>query len=141
MRELSKSIQRRLHIPAFSNRYFVGSGIDIGGKPDPLGFYRPLFRGMKSCETWDIEDGDAQFLSGVNDNTFDFVHSSHCLEHMRDPSVALANWLRVLKPGGHAIVLVPDEDMYEQGAWPSRFNRDHKWTFATYKEKSGGGIH
>jgi hypothetical protein len=33
-------------------------------------------------------------------------------------------------------VIVPDEDLYEQGFWPSRFNRDHKWTFTIAKRAS-----
>ena len=55
---------------------------------------------------------------------------------MHNPKVALQNWLRILKPGGHLIVLVPDEDMYEQGVFPSTFNPDHKWTFTVSKSKS-----
>jgi len=66
----------------------------------------------------------------------DFVHSSHCLEHMRDPREAMHHWLRVLKAGGHLIVTVPDEDLYEQGIFPSTFNPDHKWTFTMHKTKS-----
>jgi ABC-type Zn uptake system ZnuABC Zn-binding protein ZnuA len=31
---------------------------------------------------------------------------------------------------------VPDEDLYEQGCWPSVFNSDHKWTFTLKKAKS-----
>jgi hypothetical protein len=31
---------------------------------------------------------------------------------------------------------VPDEDLYEQGVFPSTFNRDHKWTFTIFKTKS-----
>ena len=30
---------------------------------------------------------------------------------MRDPATALANWFRTVKPGGHLIVTVPDEDL------------------------------
>lgn len=136
MKECSKSIQRRLHTPAFASRYFVGSGVDIGGKPDPLSLYRHLFCRMESCQTWDIDDGDAQHMDGVADSSYDFVHSSHCLEHMQDPFEALANWIRILKPGGHAIIIVPDEDMYEQRIWPSRFNKDHKWSFTVNKTSS-----
>jgi SAM-dependent methyltransferase len=136
MKECSKSIARRLAHPNFSNRYFVGDGLDIGGKPDPLALYVELFSRMRSVRTWDLEDGDAQDLATVADATFDFVHSSHCLEHLRDPREGLKNWFRVLKPGGHLIVTVPDEDLYEQGQFPSTFNRDHKWTFTIFKPSS-----
>ena len=136
MKECSKSIARRLASPDFINHYFVGDGLDIGGKPDPLSLYSEMFCQMKSVRTWDWEDGDAQFLEGVEDEAFDFVHSSHCLEHMRDPEVAFSHWYRVVKPGGHLIITVPDEDLYEQGAFPSTFNQDHKWTFTIYKRDS-----
>ena len=59
-------------------------------------------------------DQAAELMASVADNTYDFVHSSHCLEHMRDPARAMHNWLRILKPGGHLVCLVPDEDLYEQ---------------------------
>src|SRR5262249_19674846 len=133
MKECSKSIQRRLADPNFAARYFVGDGLDVGGKPDPLNIYRELFVRMGTVRTWDLEDGDAQLLTGVEDDSVDFVHSSHCLEHLRDPREGLANWLRVVRPGGHLIVTVPDEDLYEQGVFPSTFNRDHKWTFTVLK--------
>jgi SAM-dependent methyltransferase len=136
MKECSKSVVRRLHDPAFVARYFAGHGLDIGGKPDPLCLYEELFPRIEGVRTWDIEDGDAQFLTGVADDSYDFVHSSHCLEHLHDPAEGLRNWFRVLKPGGHLILTVPDEDMYEQGEFPSTFNRDHKWTFTVFKERS-----
>ena len=136
MKECSKSVPRRLAHPNFSNRYFVGDGLDIGGKPDPLVLYVELFARMRSVRTWDWEDGDAQHLATVPDATFDFVHSSHCLEHLNDPREGLRNWFRVLKPGGHLIVTIPDEDLYEQGRFPPTFNKDHKWTFTIYKPSS-----
>jgi SAM-dependent methyltransferase len=136
VKECSKSIFRRLSDSNFIRKYFVGSGIDIGGKPDPLCFYREFFPLITSVKTWDWEDGDAQNLESVCDEQFDFVHSSHCLEHLSDPVKGLKNWFRVLKPGGYLIVTVPDEDMYEQGVFPSNFNLDHKWTFTLFKHKS-----
>jgi SAM-dependent methyltransferase len=136
MKECSKSVLRRLHDANFVRIYFRGSGIDIGGKPDPLVLYLELFPLMREVRTWDVEDGDAQLMAGVPDESLDFVHSSHCLEHLRDPKEALRNWFRILKPAGHLIVTVPDEDLYEQGMFPSTFNRDHKWTFTVSKAKS-----
>lgn len=136
MKECSKSIPRRLADPAFTTRYLVGTGLDIGGKPDPLALYAELFPRIASVRTWDWEDGDAQLLAGVDEGSFDFVHSSHCLEHLVDPRAGLAAWFRVLRPGGHLIVTVPDEDLYEQGVFPSTFNRDHKHTFTIHKQRS-----
>ncbi len=42
--------------------------------------------------------------------TFDAVFCSHCVEHLypQDVRVALAEFYRVTKPGGFAIVIVPD---------------------------------
>lgn len=136
MKECSKSIPRRLADSNFINRYFVGNGLDIGGKPDPLSLYQELFCQMRSVETWDWEDGDAQVMAGVLDGQYDFVHSSHCLEHLIDPCEGIKNWFRVVRSGGYLVVTVPDEDLYEQGAFPSTFNKDHKWTFAIFKHKS-----
>ncbi len=136
MKECSKSIQRRLADSNFLRRYFVGNGLDIGGKPDPLSLYKELFPLMNSIRTWDWDDGDAQFLEGIADESLDFVHSSHCLEHLVEPAEGLCNWLRVVREGGFLIITVPDEDLYEQGVFPSTFNRDHKWTFTIFKSKS-----
>ncbi|HWT28289.1 MAG TPA: class I SAM-dependent methyltransferase [Methylophilaceae bacterium] len=139
MYEASKALMRRLHDIRFATRYFVGNGIDIGCGPDPVSQYQEQFPLMRSCRSWDMPDGDAQLLASVADEAFDFVHSSHCLEHMRDPREALQHWLRVLKPGGHLIVTVPDEDLYEQGIFPSTNNSDHKWTFTIAKQASWSG--
>lgn len=129
MFEQSKAVKRRYHIGAFHNFYFVGKGIDIGCGDDSLNNYRHVFRGIESVRGWDLPDGDAQYLKGVEDNTYDFVTSSHCLEHMVDVTTALTNWVRVCKPGGYVVITIPDEEMYEHDYWPSRYNSDHKWSF------------
>ena len=60
---------------------------------------------------------------------YDAVCSSHCLEHMRDVPAALTQWWALVRKGGYLVLVVPDEDLYEQGGWPSLFNSDHKATF------------
>ena len=136
VKECSKAVMRRLREPNFASRFFVGDGLDVGGAPDPLAMYAELFPRMGKMIVWDKGDGDGQKLAKVKDEQFDFLHSSHCLEHLEDPRDGLANWFRVIKPGGHLIVIVPDEDMYEQGSFPSVWNSDHKWTFTIFKTKS-----
>lgn len=85
---------------------------------------------MATAVRFDKQQGDAQFVLRYQpESSFDCVHSSHCLEHMKDPVAALRDWWALVKPGGYMIVVVPDEDLYEQAAWPSLFNTDHKTTF------------
>jgi SAM-dependent methyltransferase len=72
----------------------------------------------------------------VADASQGFVHSSHCLEHLADPAEGLRHWFRAVKPGGHLIVTVPDEDLYEQRQFPSTHNPDHKWSFTIWKQRS-----
>jgi SAM-dependent methyltransferase len=136
MHETSKSIFHKLNDSRYATRYIVGDGIDIGSGPDSLALYGEFFPLMRSCRSWDLADGDAEHVASVQNATFDFVHSSHCLEHLRDPGNALENWLRILKPNGHLLCIVPDEDLYEQGVFPSTFNSDHKHTFSIFKKAS-----
>ena len=114
----------------------MGEGIDIGGLPDPLSLYLEFFPLIKSVKVWDLSDGDAQFMDGVMDDSYDFVTSSHCLEHLIDPFQGIKNWLRILRPGGHLIITIPEEDLYEQGTWPSNKNLDHKHSFTILKNES-----
>lgn len=133
MNETSKACERRVGNKSFADRYFVGHGIDIGAGSDSLGLWKDAFPNLKSVYPYDIKDGDDQYLSSVNDDSFDFVYSSHCLEHMKNPYSALENWIRVLKVGGYLVFTVPDEDMYERLCWPSQFNSDHKHSFTLSK--------
>jgi SAM-dependent methyltransferase len=136
MYETSKAMVRRSYDQRYTTRYLVGNGIDIGAGPDSIGEYYRLFPLMGLVKAWDLADGDAMLMAGEADQSYDFVHSSHCLEHLVDPYRALPNWVRLCRPGGHLIIIVPDEDLYEQGVWPSTFNPDHKWTFTIGKHQS-----
>jgi SAM-dependent methyltransferase len=128
--ETGKAVARRTHDHRFATRYYVGRGCDIGAGNDSLAYYQHLFPLMTEVVSWDKEQGDAQYMSGVPDASFDWVNSSHCLEHLHDSRAALHNWIRITKPGGHIIVVVPDAQLYEHGMWPSVRNPDHKWSFA-----------
>ena len=113
---------------AFLKKYFSGKIIDIGAGEDLV---------CDGAEKFDQDDGDANHITRYrNMNTYDTVHSSHCLEHMYEPEKALLEWWKIIKPGGYLVLVVPDEDLYEQGYWPSHFNRDHKATFTISNKKS-----
>jgi len=105
----------------------TGHGIDIGCGPDPI---------TPNVRKFDVNDGDANEITKYVREEFDFVFSAHCLEHMRDPARALREWWILVRPGGYLILIVPDEELYEQGYWPSLFNADHKASFTLSKQKS-----
>jgi hypothetical protein len=47
-------------------------------------------------------------LGQFQDASYDFVLSCHNLEHIANPVKALREWIRVLKPGGSLILVLPD---------------------------------
>lgn len=51
---------------------------------------------------------EARALAGIPSDAYDFLLSSHCLEHLADPLGALIEWRRVVRPGGHGLLVVPD---------------------------------
>jgi SAM-dependent methyltransferase len=51
---------------------------------------------------------DASDLSSIADQSYDFVLSSHTLEHFANPLKALYEWKRVIRPGGALILLLPN---------------------------------
>ncbi len=118
--ETRKARNRRIK-EGFFDKYCLGKGLDIGCGDDPL---------LDGICGWDLVNGDAQYLKGISDESFDFVYSSHCLEHMANVRIALRNWFRVVKPNGFLILYVPERDLYEKRTrLPSRWNADHRHMF------------
>lgn len=118
--ETSKAKARRMR-EGFFQKYCSGKGLDIGYGGDRI---------IETVDVWDIEHGDALELKNVQNDSYDFVYSSHTIEHMLNPEIALRNWFRVVKPNGYLIVYLPHRDLYEKKlTLPSRFNPDHKYFF------------
>jgi SAM-dependent methyltransferase len=124
---MNETTKAKTHWGAIEKQAIQGSGIDIGCGPDPV---------TPNARRFDVEHGDANVISQFVKEQFDFVYASHCLEHMHDPRMTILDWWKLVKPGGHLFILVPDEDLYEQGVFPSRFNNDHKATFTISKARS-----
>ena len=122
MDETSKSYNVRKSRGDFE-KYLHGNGLDIGPGRDPLKIE------SGNVATWDKEQGSAQYLETIADYSFDFVYSSHCLEHLPDIEVTLLNWCRVIKNNGYLYLTLPDYLLYEKLCWPS-WNSDHKYSFS-----------
>ena len=124
--ETSRAHNRRLR-EGFFKKYCNGEGLDIGYGGDVI---------VPDCAGWDLRNGDAQYLAGIDDESFDFVYSSHCLEHMYDVRIALKNWFRVVRKGGYLLLAIPHRDLYEKKkTLPSRWNADHKHMFLIGKSE------
>lgn len=124
MKETTKS---RPHWGPLELKVLAGHGIDIGCGPDPV---------RSDARRFDIENGDANRITDFVKEQFDYVYASHCLEHMDDPRATVLDWWKLVKPGGHLFIAVPDEDLYEQGVFPSQFAPQHKATFTISKRSS-----
>lgn len=111
------------------SRHIIGSGVELGPGPKPfpvdypavsttyLDRWRPdenrgLFQELGPAAEFVTPDIvcnlDTDKLKMLDDASQDFVIASHVLEHMADPIGLLDEVHRVLKPGGVALVLLPD---------------------------------
>jgi hypothetical protein len=105
-------------------------GVEIGGpsqtggliyscatKMDNIIFSRETVWSSHSSSTYNYYPGktgtviinDAVNITNVGDAAYDFIFSSHCLEHIANPIKALKEWLRIIKTGGHVILILPEK--------------------------------
>ena len=103
------------------SRFLTGRGLEIGalGNPMPLPnaseiLYSDVLRPEQIDEMYpgsrhpDIIS-DSERFDSIATGELDFVVANHVLEHVTDPIGALAEWHRVLKPGGLLLVSLPDK--------------------------------
>jgi 2-polyprenyl-3-methyl-5-hydroxy-6-metoxy-1,4-benzoquinol methylase len=81
----------------FKERGFKVTGTDF----DPKAIAEAKDNGL------DVHLGDLQEIS-FPENTFDVVFLSHVIEHVPNPIEALAEYYRILKPGGYLIAVTPN---------------------------------
>lgn len=119
-----KTFQRFLR-DGFFRRYMSGDHIlDIGYK----GYVQDAHPILPQAIGVDLDypGYDGKVLPFA-DESQDAVFNSHTLEHIADYRGALRDWFRVLKVGGHLIIVVPHQFLYERRREPpSRWNGDHR---------------
>lgn len=65
---------------------------------------------------------EASCLGQIESFNYDFLLSSNCLEHVANPIKALKEWLRVIKPGGTILLVLPKKES----------NFDHKREYTVF---------
>jgi len=80
--------------------------VDYSDKTDTL-FSRGEFKLCGEYAKVDVvaEGDDLPF----EDESYDYVISSHVIEHFFDPIAAIEEWFRVIKPGGYIFIIAPKQ--------------------------------
>lgn len=114
--------------------YTRGRGLDLGcgpnkGFPHFIGVDNGLDQTLFGIEVKpDIKVDTCERLPMFGSGAFDFVYSSHLLEHIKDHKSALKEWWRLIKPGGHLVLYLPHKLFYPNIGQPGS-NPDHKHDF------------
>lgn len=111
------------------------NGIEIGGPSPVFKYSLPLYQkiggldgaNFSNSTLWEgsIKEGktfnyykkklgfqfvsDGTDLSKILNNSYDFILSSNCLEHIANPLRALKEWRRILKNDGFLIIVLPNK--------------------------------
>lgn len=104
-------------IVPFAEKFCIGNGLDIGGTENwRLPWARPI----------NISFGDGFDAEKLPDGEYDFIFSSHTLEHVPNYINALSIWTEKIKRGGTLFLYLPHEDMEY---WLPQNNRKHLHIF------------
>lgn len=98
------------YISPVALQFCKGHGLDVGAGMWPL---------HKAIPVDLANGGDAMALP---DGEYDFIFSSHCLEHLPNPVAALEHWKTRLKPGACCFLYLPHPAMTY---WRPTRNRKH----------------
>jgi ubiquinone/menaquinone biosynthesis C-methylase UbiE len=106
------------------DKYCVGEGLEIGGaahnsfnlNTKNVDIVSPEYQVYADAQTKlcgkvlpvDIQ-ADASDIPVLN-NSYDFIISSHLLEHVANPIKVLKEWDRIIKPGGIIFMIIPHKE-------------------------------
>lgn len=90
-----------------------GVGTEIGAGVSPVPGLNPPPIYVDCFKSFGADPNRADFYGHAcalpfHDHALDYVIASHVLEHVANPVAALAEWYRVLRPGGIIYLVVPD---------------------------------
>lgn len=98
----------------FAEEFCKGFGYDVGCMKKEWSF--------PGSVPIDISFDDGYHALNLPEKSADYIHSSHCLEHIPDWVGVLDYWISKLNPGGVIFLYLPD---YSQEYWRPWNNRKH----------------
>jgi SAM-dependent methyltransferase len=134
VRRMFRSPLRDHH--AYQDLFRGKDGIEIGGPSELFRRVLPVYAVAKSVDgvnfssttVWEgrLVEGrtyayvkrkigwqficEATELKPISTECYDFVLSSNSLEHVANPLKAVKEWVRVLRPGGHLLLVLPRKE-------------------------------
>jgi len=108
--EILKNGNAMQYILPIASQFCKGKGIDVG-----CGNWC-----LPGAEPWDISSGGP--ANNLPEKKYDYIFSSHCLEHVVDPVSAVEHWRDRLNPNGCLFLYLPHPDMEY---WRPANNRKH----------------
>lgn len=116
--------------------YIAGLGLDIGCGTNRLSSSVLTTDWYPHSDTdliWNCVHEGSRYPYPFRDERFDFIFASHIIEDFAPDEIqwVFDEWLRMIKIGGHLIILVPD---MENGRYP---DWDEKFTSEDEEVKSG----
>jgi len=81
-----------------------------------------------------------QDLSLFGDDHFSFIYSDITIQHIPVPASEnyIRDFLRILKPGGLALFLIPDGPLHLQGSLPARVDKFYREQFRPFYKRIRG---
>ena len=134
-----QSLNHRLPVRNwFAQKYLRGRGAEIGAQQVPTKVsngcqveYLDVISNEKLISRYGLPAADLVPLTHIidghdlgvyDDGELDFLIANHVLEHFDDPVGGAIEWLRVIKPGGHLFITLPNfrSNSYDFRRMPAR---------------------
>ncbi len=87
------------YVAPIAKKFCLGYGLDVGCGKWPLEGAQPI----------ELKDGSNAM--DLPTGEFDYIFSSHCLEHLLDPIAALEHWRTRIRQHGVLFLYLPHPDM------------------------------
>lgn len=100
-------------------RFCLGVGVDLGAGGDPINNTAICIdRDESDLRRSHVGQARTHIVCDVFERLpfeigcLDYIFSSHCLEDSLTPAITLMTWAGYLKPEGHLVLFLPDQQAY-----------------------------
>jgi len=113
--ETARQLLQRSRNDRLASHWLRGLGMGIGVNGESPEDWRECFPRATHLRLWSGADGDAVWMPGVANETFDFVYVQCAWDQIADPRQALDSWIRIGKVGGYVVLTLQLPDGGEAG--------------------------